>query len=602
MPMPAPMIIFVAKTHINSNLKKIGPSLTHTTYTVVPSTLSASVKSRSVFVRTSATSVMGHTLVQCADKLKTKFNPLPVLVPTPVNVAYLADELQTHPDKNAVKKVVDGFIYGFDSGYNGPEFSNTTNNLKSADSHMVEITENILAELEAGRMAGPFYFPPLEDFRTSPIGVVPKKDSKKFRTITDLSSPKGISINDFISDSESSVQFDTFDKAVDIVAKLGRGTLLAKLDVKSAFRICPVHPANWHLLGLSFKNLYFVDLCLPFGLRSSVNRFCSVSDMIMWILRNNYNVVNATHYLDDFLFAGSAGTSNCLNSINIATKLFENLSIPLSPEKYVAPTTTITYLGITIDSQAMEIRLPDEKLESIMALLVSWQKTKKCTKRELLSLIGKLSFAAKVVPSGRTFIRRLIDLAKSVSRLSHHISLNDGARQDIDWWLQFLPTWNGKQKILDPFITLCPDINLYTDASGCLGFGIYFNGHWISQRWPPGYETYSIQWKELFPIYVTCVIWQRQFSGKRLLFHCDNKAVVNIWSADSTRSPVIMSLIRKLFYIAAKNEFTVNVQHIPGTSNLLADSLSRLQVQKFLQLAPAADRQPTPVPCQVWNL
>ncbi len=323
--------------------------------------------------------------------------------------------------------------------------------------------------------------------------------------------------------------------------------------------------------------------------------------MIMWILRNNYNVANATHYLDDYLFAGSGSTSNCLNSINIATKVFENLCIPLSPEKYVASTTTITYLGITIDSQAMQIRLPVDKLKSIMALLASWRNTKKCTKRELLSLIGKLSFAAKVVPSGRTFIRRLIDLAKTVSRLTHHISLNNGARQDINWWLKFLPTWNGKQKILDPFVTLCPDINLYTDASGYLGFGIYFNGHWISQSWPPGYETFSIQWKELFPIYVACVIWQQKFSGKRLLFHCDNEAVVNIWAADTSRSPEIMSLIRKLFYIAAKNEFTVNVQHIPGTSNLLADSLSRLQVRKFLQIAPVADEQPTPVPRQVWN-
>ena len=202
--------------------------------------------------------------------------------------------------------------------------------------------------------------------------------------------------------------------------------------------------------------------------------------MIMWILQIDYNVANATHHLDDFLFVGSSGTSNCLNSINIATKLFENLRIPLSPEKYVAPTTTITDLGITIDSQAMEIWLPDDKLESIMALLASWQKTKKCMKHEVLSLIGKLSFVAKVVPSGQTFARRLIDLAKTVSRLSHNISLNDGARQDINWWLQFLPTWNGKQKILDPFITLCPDINLYTDAPGHLGFGIYFNGHWIS--------------------------------------------------------------------------------------------------------------------------
>ncbi len=175
MPAPAPMIIFVAKAHLHSNLEKLDPSLTHTTYTAVPLTRSANVKNRSVFAHTSATNVTGRIPDQCAEKLKTNFNPLPELVPTPVNVAYLAEELQTHPDKNAVKKLLDGFIHGFDIGYHGPEFSNTTNNLKSADSHMSQIIDNILVELEAGRMTGPFTSPTLKNIRTSPIGVVPKR-------------------------------------------------------------------------------------------------------------------------------------------------------------------------------------------------------------------------------------------------------------------------------------------------------------------------------------------------------------------------------------------------------------------------------------------
>ena len=48
-----------------------------------------------------------------------------------------------------------------------------------------------------------------------------------------------------------------------------------------------------------------------------------------------------------------------------------------------------------------------------------------------------------------------------------------------------------------------------------------------------------MQWKELFPIYLTCVIWQQQFSGKHLLLHCDNKAVVNIWSVSLRASPTV---------------------------------------------------------------
>ena len=56
---------------------------------------------------------------------------------------------------------------------------------------------------------------------------------------------------------------------------------------------------------------------------------------------------------------------------------------------------------------------------------------KKFTKRELLSLIGSLSFACKVVKPGRMFLRRLIDLSTSVTNLNHHISLSSEARADI---------------------------------------------------------------------------------------------------------------------------------------------------------------------------
>ncbi len=89
--------------------------------------------------------------------------------------------------------------------------------MTSARHHPQIITENIITEPQAGRMAGPFTEPPLAYFRTSPIGMVPKKDRAKSRTITDLSSPKEASIDDFISSDHSTVHFHRFDCAVDIV-------------------------------------------------------------------------------------------------------------------------------------------------------------------------------------------------------------------------------------------------------------------------------------------------------------------------------------------------------------------------------------------------
>ena len=509
--------------------------------------------------------------------------------------------MQLYP-VNLKENLVAALKSGFNIGYKGPEFQSLAKNLKSAYSHPEVLFDNILVELKAKRVAGPFLVPPLPNFRTSPIGVVPKKDSSKFRTITDLSSPHGISVNDFIPDSESAVHFNHFDEAVKLVAKLGKGALLAKLDVKSAFRICPVRPEDWHLLGFTFEDMYFVDLCLPFGLRSSVNRFSLLADAVLWILKNNYSIENSTNYLDDYFLAGPCQSQECKEQLNLAISVFSKLGIPLAPEKVIGPKNVITYLGIEIDSSKMELRLPAGKTQEIMEILGLFRMKKKCTKRELLSLIGKLSFASKIIPSGRTFLRRLIDLSTTVKSLSHHISLNHEAREDINWWLQFLPTWNGKQKILEKSTTSCPSLNLYTDASGQIGFGVYFDGQWIAKRWPKKFREYSIQWKELFPIYLACFLWRKHFHEKRLLFHCDNLAITNIWSSGSSKCPKIMSLVRKMFFLAAKNNFTVNIKHIAGTNNSLADSLSRFQMSRFRQLAPMAEQQETEIPPEAWQI
>ena len=110
-----------------------------------------------------------------------------------------------------------------------------------------------------------------------------------------------------------------------------------------------------------------------------------------------------------------------------------------------------------------------------------------------MSLIVKLSFTAKVIPSGRTFIRHLIDLSTTVKKLHHHISLNREARADSDWWIKFLPKWNGRACILKAKQTLAPDMKLFADTFGQIGFIIYYKPHSVAELWPPEVTDFSIE-------------------------------------------------------------------------------------------------------------
>ena len=92
-----------------------------------------------------------------------------------------------------------------------------------------------------------------------------------------------------------------------------------------------------------------------------------------------------------------------------AVKVFNLLGILVAHDKLVGPFQCITYLGIEINAATSIVRLPPQKFVELHSLIVSWLQRSKCKKRHLLSLIGKLSFAAKVVKPGRLFLRRLID-------------------------------------------------------------------------------------------------------------------------------------------------------------------------------------------------
>ena len=89
------------------------------------------------------------------------------------------------------------------------------------------------------------------------------------------------------------------------------------------------------------------------------------------------------------------------------------------------------FLGILLDTTNLELRLPDDKLQRLRQLIQVWKGKRSCTKRDLLSLIGQLQHACKVVRPGRTFLRRMIELATVAKELHHHIRLNRGFKSDL---------------------------------------------------------------------------------------------------------------------------------------------------------------------------
>ena len=336
-----------------------------------------------------------------------------------------------------------GFKFGFPLHFRGDRISFFANNLISAQQNPEIVSAKISKELAAGRLAGPFDSPPLPNFRVSPLGVVPKKAPGEYRLIHHLSFPRGASVNDGISTEDTSVQYARVDDAVTMIKQLGQGCFLAKTDIKSAFRIIPILPRDYDLLGIFWQGKYYYDRVMPMGCASSCRTFEMFSTAIEWVAKKHLSMPHLIHILDDYLMAAPT-FHQCRINLDRFLSLCAYLGVPMAPEKTVGPENVLAFAGIELDTLRMEARLPLDKTEKCKTLVSTFLRRKKVTLREIQSLVGLLNFACSVVVPGRAFLRRLIDLTRGVKSPHHFIRLNKSSKADLVLWQSFLDDFNGR--------------------------------------------------------------------------------------------------------------------------------------------------------------
>jgi len=190
------------------------------------------------------------------------------------------------------------------------------------------------------------------------------------------------------------------------------------------------------------------------------------------------------------------------------------------------------------------------------------------------------------------------------------ISLTNGFRLDIQWWLDILPRWNG--------VSLFPDDewispeNFEVDAS-LKGHGCYYNGSYYSQAWSSNEikasrrsKRESIPYLELLAIAFACTTFGNAWRGMRILCHSDCEGAVAALNARRAYTPDMQNLLRTIGTIAIHYDFDIRARHIPGLLNVRADPLSRLDIKSFLlQVSSGKDlRQvrPAPLPSNISNL
>ncbi|XP_056429538.1 uncharacterized protein LOC130368988 isoform X1 [Hyla sarda] len=378
---------------------------------------------------------------------------------------------------------------------------------------------------------------------------------------------------------------------------MGRGAWLSKADITDAFKLLPIMPQLWKWHGINWRDSYYFATKLTFGARSSPWLFNEFASALHWLLENRFCCSHVIHYLDDFLLIEPP--SSIPRDLQVLLAVFSQIAVPISPRKVEGPTKQLTFLGIVLDTQEKEARLPVEKLQNIRAVIHKLVNVPQITKVELQSVLGMLNFAMRIIPQGRTFISHLLVLLSAVPTQNTVIQLGQSAMSDLLMWDNFLRSWNGISFFIPKVKNQSPRI--FTDASSISGFAAIWEGHWLAAPWPPGIYgitgfSQNSALFELFPIVAAAQVWGEAWHRSTVLFVSDNAATVEILLKGRSSSPQIMSLARKLVWLSLHHGLNFTAAHISGIQNIAADALSRQKFSLFFQVMPEADVTGTQVP------
>ena len=385
--------------------------------------------------------------------------------------------------------------------------------------------------------------------------------------------------------------------SVDSAVRLSRlGCYYSKLDIRDCFHSFSVRAGSERLLGFYFEGRYYRFRRLQFGLNTAPELCELMLSVVSWKL--NQLGVKHVRYCDDILVIGSTAVT-CSNMTDTAIHELDLFGFAVSHAKTIRCVQVIDFLGIQLNSIDGTLSCPPHRVAELLELLaIAAVHGTTHVVRFILSLIGKLSFAAQVLPGARPFFRSLIDATRGKNR-REFVQLSPDTLTDIRYWLDHLSTWNGRQL----WRSSARPIVIATDAS-LLGWGglvLYCPpsttlppqlavGSATAGRWchsHPIRSSSDIGWAELYAVLFLVAAVGAAAPNSSITLLVDNQADVHIINRQSTRSPALLSLLRAIYSVATTHNLRITARHIPGTSNAAADALSRSLPLPY-QLSPVS--------------
>ena len=343
------------------------------------------------------------------------------------------------------------------------------------------------------------------------------------------------------------------------------------IDLKDAYFSIPIHADHYKYLRFEWNSTLFEFICLPFGLSSAPRVFTKVLKPFVASIRNKG--IRLVIYLDDMAIISSSRELSSQEAA-IVVQILESLGFIINREKSVLiPSQKIVFLGYVIDSVAMTVSLPGEKLNKLKEQTLSLSRKPQCSIRELAHVIGLIVSSFPAIKPARLYYRdlevcKLAALSSSDGDYNAIVYLSQLARDSLRWFVVNSHLYNGT-RISKPSKVM----TMTTDASH-LGWGVVCDGVSSSGLWSSKEQAMHINWLELSAVLfgVKCFVHSHNCLVK---VFCDNSTAVTYINNLGGMVPSLHAVSKSIWEWCFAHHCVLEAFHIPGSSNLQADSLSR---------------------------
>lgn len=360
---------------------------------------------------------------------------------------------------------------------------------------------------------------------------------------------------DFKATVNEKLQSDAYPipSVEEIFAKIGKSVLFAKIDLKSAYwQIELDEPSKKLSVINTHKGLFQVNR-LQMGMKNSSAIFQRCMESIL------KNIEGVIIYQDDILVCAES-KRQLKKRLGLIFQRLQEQSVTLNKEKCVTETDSLRFLGFLITKDGIK---PDPALTEKILKAESPK-----TQKELSSLLGLFTFYGRFVKDFAQLCAPLHD-AKHEDQFKWSDECEDN--------FQILKERLTSSPVLQPYVPTKTSVVTVDASLNAIGAVLSQDGHpvlFVSRKLTETERRYSNIEREALAVVWACTRLQQFLLGKRFVIETDHKPLIYILGDNH---PVKTDISPRLMNLSIKvMRFDFEIRHVKGTSNVVADALSRV--------------------------